>query len=245
MKPILSIILLFTISFSSRAGDTLYFHLSNPWQSVKAEHGKYLRKAVLTKDSGWLALDYNNANGLVARGYFSDTTFQTKLFCHYYFSDKGSKPEEIKCYKDGKLDGNSVRFYYNGDTMMRETYRENVLVDQKLSPTNDTSIIFTKAENKPEFPGGEDGWSTYLSQNLQYPKQALRNKIQGTVVLQFRVDREGNISDIEVISKVDPLLDEEAIRLIKNSPPWTPAIQNGWRVKCFAKQPVTFIPPSP
>jgi len=239
MKLSLSIVLLI-ICISSLANDTLYFHLANPWQSVKAPNGKYLRKAILTKDSGWLALDYINGNELVARGHFSDTSFNKKLYCHYYYSNQGQRLEDIKCYKNGKLDGNSIQFYWNGDTILRETYRENMLVDRKVSPSYDESIIFTKLEAEAEFPGGEDGWKTYLSQNLHYPKKAIKNNIQGRVLLQFEVDREGNISEIEVLNQVDPLLDEEAIRLIKTSPPWTPGMQNGRRVKSYKKVEIEF-----
>ena len=110
----------------------------------------------------------------------------------------------------------------------------------------DTSLIkkgdstFVHVEIESEFPGGAKGWNRYLMDNLNYPKAAVRKRIQGTVVVQFIVDKDGNVTDAEVIQSVHPLLDDEALRLIKNSPRWKPAIQDGKKVKSYKKQPVVF-----
>jgi len=105
----------------------------------------------------------------------------------------------------------------------------------------DYDKTFTKVEIESEFPGGGAAWLRYLNKNLRYPDDAVNNEIQGTVVVQFIVDKEGNVSDVQAISGPDNGgLREEAIRVIKKSGKWTPAVQNGRQVKSYKKQPIVF-----
>jgi protein TonB len=105
----------------------------------------------------------------------------------------------------------------------------------------DYDKTFTKVEIESEFPGGAGAWLRYLNKNLRYPDDAVNNEIQGTVVVQFIVDKEGNVSDVQPISGPDNGgLREEAVRVIKKSGKWTPAVQNGRQVKSYKKQPIVF-----
>src|SRR6478736_7045753 len=84
-------------SFRLFANDTLVFRISNPRWPVKTPDGRYLRKVIQTSDSGFLALDYSGGN-LIASGYYSDTDFTIRIYCHYFYNaDKGFR-QEIKCY---------------------------------------------------------------------------------------------------------------------------------------------------
>ena len=98
---------------------------------------------------------------------------------------------------------------------------------------------FRHVEIESEFPGGVAGWARFLSSNLTYPTKAVRKKIEGTVVVQFIVDKNGSLSNIEAISGPE-LLQEAAVSVIRNSPNWKPAIQFGRKVKSYKKQPITF-----
>ena len=105
----------------------------------------------------------------------------------------------------------------------------------------DYDKTFTKVEIESEFPGGAGAWLRYLNKNLRYPDDAVNNEIQGTVIVQFIVDKEGNVSDVTPISGPDNGgLREEAVRVIKKSGKWTPAVQNGRQVKSYKKQPIVF-----
>jgi protein TonB len=90
-----------------------------------------------------------------------------------------------------------------------------------------------------EFPGGTKAWLQFLNDHLKYPQKAIRKRIEGKVILQFIVDKDGSISDLKSISG-DPILAEAALEAMKYSPNWTPAVQNGKRVKSYKKQPVIF-----
>lgn len=99
--------------------------------------------------------------------------------------------------------------------------------------------VFTKVEIESDYPGGAGAWLRYLNKNLRFPQDAQDNEIQGMIVVQFIVNREGVVSDVEAISGPAELR-EEAVRVIKKSGKWTPAIQNGQQVKSYKKQPITF-----
>lgn len=100
---------------------------------------------------------------------------------------------------------------------------------------------WTKVEIDASFPGGQQAWARFLNKNLRAPDDAVNNNISGQVVVQFVVDKDGNVSDVEAISGPEQGgLREEAIRVIRKSGKWTPALQNGRYVKAYRKQPVIF-----
>jgi len=106
---------------------------------------------------------------------------------------------------------------------------------------DDDDGIFRSVEIESSFPGGTQAWARFLNKNLRYPDEAMSTEIQGTVMVQFIVDKEGHISDVEAISGPEQGgLREEAIRVIKKSGQWTPAVQNGRYVKSYKRQPVIF-----
>lgn len=113
------------------------------------------------------------------------------------------------------------------------------VVEAPKKVEEDWDKTFTKVEIESEYPGGSAAWQRYLNKTLRYPQDAIDNEIQGTVVIQFIVDKEGNVSDVEAISGPEELR-AEAVRVIKKSGKWTPAVQNGRQVKSYKKQPIVF-----
>jgi len=113
------------------------------------------------------------------------------------------------------------------------------VVEAPKKDEEDYDKTFTKVEIESELHGGSAAWMRYLNKNFRYPQDAIDNEIQGTVVVQFIVDKEGNVSDVEAVSGPSELRDE-AVRVIKKSGKWTPAIQNGRQVKSYKKQPIVF-----
>jgi protein TonB len=113
------------------------------------------------------------------------------------------------------------------------------VVEAPKKDDEDYDKTFTKVEIESEYPGGSAAWQRYLNRNLRYPQDAIDNEIQGAVVVQFIVDKEGNVSEVEAISGPNELRDE-AVRVIKKSGKWTPAVQNGRQVKSYKKQPIVF-----
>ena len=104
----------------------------------------------------------------------------------------------------------------------------------------DPDRIFIKVEIESEYPGGTGSWIRFLLKNLRnYPEEAMEKGVEGTVVVQFVVDREGNVSNVEALTGPGELR-MAAVTVIKKSGKWIPAQQNGSKVKSYKKQPVSF-----
>ena len=116
------------------------------------------------------------------------------------------------------------------------------LTEKKGFPGFDEeNTIFTKVEVEASYPGEPSAYMRFLNKEFKYPPEAQKKNIQGTVVVQFLVDRNGNLSDIQVVGgPSNGGLREEAIRLIKASGKWLPAIQNGNIVASYKKRPFIF-----
>ena len=100
--------------------------------------------------------------------------------------------------------------------------------------------VFVIVENQPEFPGGNTALMNFISENIVYPKIAQENGIQGRVITNFIIEKDGSLSDIQVVRGVDPSLDKEAVRLIAAMPKWTPGTQRGNKVRVRYLLPIVF-----
>jgi len=112
------------------------------------------------------------------------------------------------------------------------------VVDAPKKQGNDDEI-WRSVEIESQYPGGVPAWGAFLYRNLVYPQQAIDDGKQGTVYVQFIVDTEGNVSDVTAVSGPEELR-AAAVGVIRKSGKWTPAIQNGRKVKSYKKQPITF-----
>ena len=100
--------------------------------------------------------------------------------------------------------------------------------------------IFQVVEERPQFPGGDAELMKFLQQNVKYPKEAQEQGKQGRVIVQFVVNTDGSISNDTIVRSVDPSLDAEAVRIVRNMPNWTPGKQKGEPVRVRFTLPVTF-----
>lgn len=121
---------------------------------------------------------------------------------------------------------------------------------QSLGPSNiaarinnvgkDGNEIFDVTEIQPNPPGGMEGWNKYLSENLSYPEQAKSLGIEGTVIVVFEINSDGSISNAEILRGIGGGCDEEALKVVENSPDWTPAMQKDRVVNSRMRLPVRF-----
>ena len=106
----------------------------------------------------------------------------------------------------------------------------------EISPTD---TVFGKVEIESSFPGGPSAWLHFIGTHLVYPKKAAKKNIEGIVIIQFIIDKDGSPIDIGAISGPE-LLRQAAIDVVKQSPRWHPAMQNSRIVKSYKKQPFDF-----
>ncbi|HLK30986.1 MAG TPA: TonB family protein [Puia sp.] len=243
--------------------DTLTSYFDASWKETTADNFQFYRKKV-KKENVWAVVDYYKSGKLQMKGSFLDDSCKKQQGEFLWYDETGSLSREDH-FTDGKSDGRQAYYYPNGKAKMVGSnkmdkkdgewtaYYESGKISGKAMYKNDKQIsaIFFKEDGSPnnqisefekesEYPGGVAALSEFLSKHLRYPDKALKNNTQGTVVVQFIVDKDGSVTDVQVAKGVDPLLDEEAVRVIKKMPKWQPAIQGGRQVKSYKKQPIAF-----
>lgn len=114
--------------------------------------------------------------------------------------------------------------------------------EAKEAPADSTAKeeVFMVAEQMPEFPGGMKELLKFLQDNLKYPENAMKNNVQGRVIVQFVVEKDGTLTEFKVARSVDPDLDAEALRVLQTMPKWKPGMQRGKIVRVKFTVPVSF-----
>ena len=104
----------------------------------------------------------------------------------------------------------------------------------------DEGKVYDVVEQMPSFPGGPAAMMEFISRSIVYPVSALKQELQGRVIVSFIVERDGRLSNAKVVKSVAPDLDKEALRIVKKMPRWIPGQQNGRKVKVKYTVPITF-----
>lgn len=138
-----------------------------------------------------------------------------------------------------EIDGVVYR-YYEEDGVVYKCHEEDG-VEYCEEEEIQEAAVFKVAEEMPEFPGGPEKLLEYLNENLRYPEMARENDIQGRVYVQFVVEPDGSISNVEVIRSIGGGCDEEAVRLVQNMPKFKPGKMNGYPVRVQYTVPVKFM----
>ena len=111
---------------------------------------------------------------------------------------------------------------------------------QKPVEKVDRDGVYLMPDQLPEFPGGIQAMMKFLSTNIKYPVEAQKKGISGRVIVQFVIMEDGTLDQAKVIRGVDPLLDEEALRVVKSMPKWKPGMDRGEAVKVRFTAPIMF-----
>lgn len=158
--------------------------------------------------------------------------------------DSEVKPEEeMKTQEDLQKTKTTIGAFtvVGNDEIGGEIIKAKEEIAQPEPPKNEEeNKVFDVVEEQPSFPGGQGALMSWLHDNIKYPVVAAENGIQGKVIVQFIVGKNGSISNVKVLRSVDPSLDKEAVRVVSNMPNWTPGKQNGASVNVRFTLPVTF-----
>ncbi len=111
---------------------------------------------------------------------------------------------------------------------------------QKTVVSKKNQKVFDVVEQMPEFPGGMEALFKYMAENMKYPEDAKKQQVEGRVLVQFIVETDGSVSNTEVLKRVFPSLDAEAVRVISGMPKWIPGKLNGKVVRVKYTIPVSF-----
>ena len=157
--------------------------------------------------------------------------------------DEDVKPEEeLKSQEDLNKTNTAIGSFdvKGNDEAGGEVLKAKEVIAQPEPPKEEETKVFDVVEVMPSFPGGQAALFEWLSKNIKYPVVAEENGVQGRVIVTFVVERNGSITDVQVVKSVDPSLDKEAVRVVKAMPHWIPGKQNGSAVRVKFTVPVTF-----
>jgi protein TonB len=152
------------------------------------------------------------------------------------FEEKNEVKEQEEITNVGKIDQEGIK---DPEIVNPPKVEEESKVVE--APKEDPNQVFTKVEVEAQFPGGEGKWNQYVQREVEKNIDDLVDDGQaGTCEVQFIVDKEGNVSNVEALSMKGSKLAEVAVNAIKRGPKWIPAIQNGRQVKAWRRQKITF-----
>lgn len=117
---------------------------------------------------------------------------------------------------------------------------ETLVIDAPYDAILDSTGVFIMVEEMPEFPGGTAALFTYMSEHINYPEEALERHLEGMVLLTFIVEKDGTVSDARVLRGIGGGCDQEALRVARQMPTWTPGRQGGQPVRVQFSLPVRF-----
>ena len=156
--------------------------------------------------------------------------------------DEVKPEEELKSQEDLNKTNTAIGSFdvKGNDETGGEVLKAKEVIAQPEPPKEEETKVFDVVEVMPTFPGGQGALFEWLSKNIKYPVVAEENGVQGRVIVTFVVERNGSITDVQVVKSVDPSLDKEAVRVVKAMPHWIPGKQNGSAVRVKFTVPVTF-----
>ncbi|GJG37597.1 hypothetical protein PRLR5107_28710 [Prevotella lacticifex] len=166
----------------------------------------------------------------------------------YYKTDIDIAPSMTKQVDIPAFEARRNYSYYKSNSLYEDRrfnisfkllgYNESYIDQKTEKGLNDS--IYEDVEQMPSFPGGQWALMQYLANNIKYPVVAQENGIEGHVVVSFVVERDGSITDVQVVRSVDPSLDREALRVVRSMPKWIPGKQKGQAVRVKYNMPVSF-----
>ncbi|MDE5657510.1 MAG: energy transducer TonB [Muribaculaceae bacterium] len=173
----------------------------------------------------------------------AEEILNTEKFTEFLVQKDEDVKEEVKSaddVKDTSTALGSTDFDQGTDDLniVREHKNEVIVEEKKPEPVEEK--VFTSVEQMPQFPGGEGALLKYISDHIKYPTIAMENNVQGKVVVQFVVTRDGSIGEVKVARGKDPDLDKEAVRVVKTLPKFIPGKMNGQAVNVWYTLPINF-----
>jgi periplasmic protein TonB len=226
----------------SKKNDVFYLW-DSAWNNVpKFENASFFTRVRYINDTCWQHYNYKIGGPLITFEEYKDREGKIAHGRFSYMRSDGTL-DSIGNVLDGKLNGTWYFFSDTASVIMKKEYSRGRLLSvwkasDAIDPRKDSSSENTEIESK--FSGEPGSWAKYLVRNMKYPESAASKEIQGTVIVNFMIDAQGMTQDQFLSKSVEFTLDDEALRLIKQSPAWIPAMKNGRKVKSYKSQPIEF-----
>jgi protein TonB len=234
--------------------------MDKDWSECSRENSTYFRIKTSTKD-GYFMKDYYKSGQLQMEGYYLKGEIPDGPAIYYY--ENGNKMREYnvaegkydgeykKYYGSGmlhyshnfnnnKLQGKRMVYYENGNLKREEILEDDNVMSSTCYKMDGSPDTYTPFFKFPEFEGGDEARLNFLIKHIKYPKKARKNNIMGMVYLTFMVSKDGAVEEVEIIQGVHPLLDAEALRVVKSMPSWKPGSIDGESIRISCNMPIKF-----
>lgn len=228
--------------------DVSLYVFDENWKGCRPEEAKYLGCLQKLGDTAYEWRYYQYEGPLMSIETYKDKEASQPHGEFIYYGPDGAM-DSSGYTLDGKKNG---WWYYYTDTFSlwkKERYEAGKLVTsmdlaameaEREEKKKNNENVKHWGEIEATFKGGNEDWVKYIQKNIDFPNRASKLGKQGNLLLQFIVNTDGATSDIRILRSIEYSLDEEAIRLVRNSPKWRPAHQDGKLVKAYRRQPLTF-----
>ena len=143
-------------------------------------------------------------------------------------------------FEEGKFHDTLQTFYESGKLRRLEIYKEGKMLSGRCFGVNGNDTLHFPFEIMARYPGGETAMIQYLKNNVKYPKKARKKEIEGSVHINFLVNKSGDLVKLKIAKSVHPLLDEEALRVVSNMGKWIPGERDGEKTSVYFTLPIKF-----
>ena len=232
------ILVVLTLTFFGQ--DTIYFNrIGDEVNSIELAQ-KY---DVIIRDSTdinkVLSRTYLISGQIISEGYYKPYSKKIKQEKWKEWYELGQLRTE-KNYKNGIVNGELLTYWENGQTKRRDFYEDGVLKNGKVWNEKGRKVKYYDYIISPEFQGGISNLYKYLQSNVRYPQASKSSGIEGRVVVNFVVEKDGTISNARVVVSVNNELDAEALRVVNKMPKWIPGLIDGKIVRVGFTLPIKF-----
>lgn len=258
---LIAVILLSISGWHAAAQDTAWLDVKGKPATPSAA---FYRRIKIRTDSGWRVTDHFVSGQIKMTGVYSDSACTIKngefvfydtqgdMFESAAFVHNAQEGKETLYYKNGqllasgdlkqgKMDGEWKGYYRSGALSSQAIFKDSIQISASFFHEDGTPDPTKSAfMQEAEFPGGRPAFYKWLNGKLRYPQKAVNREIKGTVVVAFTIMEDGKIKDLKIIKSVDPLLDNEALRVMAMSPDWLPNIEGGLMVSSRKMLPIVF-----
>lgn len=239
MKPLFTLLISFFTGIVFGQDTTFYDIEGNQTKSIASCH----HYEIIERDA-------SDTNKVVLRAYFKSGQMKSLTNYNPYSKKKlngkfqewfenGQIRKDIE-YKDDNYDGNLLTYWENGQLKRKDSYQDGKWLEGKCWNAKGKEVKYFNYEVMPIYKGGEDELFRYIGKNTYYPQKERKSGIQGTVYIQFVVDKDGSVTNVRVLRGVSEGLDEEAVRIVSSLPKWTPAYLDGEPVTIKYVLPIKF-----
>lgn len=228
----------------------LIFTMCNAFAQDTTYLDKYYRK--IPKDSifEFFRIVQPEKGDTISRTYYKSGKIEAeRTYSDYFHSVQNGISKEWfetgllsvqATYKKGKLDGILRTFWPSGKPKRIDLFKNDICINGTCFDSSGLQIPHFDYQQKPEFPGGDAKLIQYIAENTKYPEIALMEGYEGTVYIRFVITKTGDIGEAKTLNSIHPLIDHEALRVVKSMPKWKPGYNDGEPVNVWFIVPINF-----